>query len=57
MKKTVKKLALHRETVKHLSQETLGPVAGASNAIICQSRTYIIISDIPGGCDIETTFC
>ena len=58
MQKNVKKLALHRETLKQLSQENLSAAAGGvSNAVICRSDTVIVISDVPTGCNIQTTFC
>lgn len=58
MQKKAKKLALHRETLTQLGQETLAMAAGGiSNAVICRSDTVIIISDVPGGCNIQTTFC
>lgn len=57
-KKVHKKLALHRETLQQLNQETLSAVAGGiSFAVICRSDTVIVISDVPGGCNIQTTFC
>lgn len=56
-KKVQKKLGLHRETLKQLNQETLSLAVGASNAVICRDHTVIVISDVPGGCNIQTTFC
>lgn len=58
MQKKPKKLALHRETLTQLNRETLSAAAGgASNAVICREHTVIVISDVPGGCNIYTPFC
>ena len=58
MRKNVKKLALHRETLTQLSQENLSAAAGGiSNAVICRSDTIIVISDVPTGCNIQTIYC
>jgi predicted membrane protein len=58
VQKKTKKLALHRETLTKLNQESLSLAAGAiSNAVICRSDTVIVISDVPGGCNIYTPFC
>ena len=56
-KKVAKKLALNRETLQHLTEKTLSTAAGASNAVICRDHTVIVISDVPGGCNICTPFC
>jgi hypothetical protein len=55
VRKNLKKLVLNRETLTNLSPKGLAVVDGASGAIICQSYTYMVISE--GGCNIVTTFC
>jgi hypothetical protein len=56
LQKKVKKLALHRETLKHLSQSSLSNVVGFSGPNGCMSKTYIQLSGNLD-CNIETTFC
>jgi hypothetical protein len=57
VRKNAKKLALHRETLTQLNRETLSAAVGASNAVICRDHTVLVISDVPGGCNIYTPFC
>jgi hypothetical protein len=57
VQKKAKKLALHRETLTQLNRETLLAAVGASNAVICRDHTVLVISDVPGGCNIYTPFC
>jgi hypothetical protein len=57
MQKQAKKLALHRETLKHLSSASLSGVAAGSGAV-CYNHTGIIISqDTDCHFPVNTVYC